>query len=686
MAALALSALFALLVIGQAWTTSPTNDETSHLPSGYTYWRWHDYRLNPEEPALVKKLAAFPLLFEAVWPPALQLRRSDLEPGAGGPSLLRAKVLWSAVLAHGPYQWAFGNQLLYGIRDETLARVHSVERWTVPATARLDPGDFQNDADRLMFRARMPVVLLGLLLGFLVYRWASELYGPPSGVLALALYAFDPSFIAHAGLVTTDVGVTLFMFAAIYGLWKSSLGLRVSRVAWTALAFGLALAAKYSAIILPAIFALLVLSRALSRSPWPIGRAGEATLSTLPTRLVAGVLLLASCLVAGYGVLWAVYDFRYSAARDPAEAAQAEAILSLGPKTGSGREPGHLAVEGVVRRAAALDEVGRRGRSPSTAESAVAPPGPIGTLVLFAQRHHLVPEAYLYGLANVQLGSYGRPGYLRGEYSTVGFRSYFLWTFLLKTPLVALALIGAALVRTAYRREAWGLHLAFLLVPVLVYWGVVLAATLNIGHRHLLPIYPFLYVLAGSLAAEWRRWPARARSWAGATALAAIVASAFIVLAPPWKPAFVYPHSLAYFNELAGGPRSGYRSLIDSNLDWGQDLGNLKRWLEARGIEGPINLSYFGLADPLYYGIPHVNLPEGFLLEPQERFVRRADGRLAITGVRPPGYVFISAMNLIGGGTDMSAEARASWQEFLRGARLVDTIGYSIFVYVLDEP
>lgn len=135
-----------------------------------------------------------------------------------------------------------------------------------------------------------------------------------------------------------------------------------------------------------------------------------------------------------------------------------------------------------------------------------------------------------------------------------------------------------------------------------------------------------------------------------------------------------------------GGPRNGFRSLVDANLDWGQDLGRLRDWLDARGIVEPINLSYFGMADPLYHGIAHVNLPGGFLLEPRLAFARGRDGRVSIPGARVPGLLVVSATNLAA--QYMTPEERAPWHEFLASARPVARVGYSLFVFSLggDSP
>ena len=150
-----------------------------------------------------------------------------------------------------------------------------------------------------------------------------------------------------------------------------------------------------------------------------------------------------------------------------------------------------------------------------------------------------------------------------------------------------------------------------------------------------------------------------------------------VVFWPPWRPTLIWPHYLAYFNELAGGPRNGYRSLVDSNLDWGQELRKLKRWLREREIEEPINLCYFGMADPRFYQIRHVKMPGGYELEPP--FGRKNSFSRAFR----PGYLAISATALQG--VYQSSALRQAWRSFLRDARPVGTVGHSVFIYYLPD-
>jgi hypothetical protein len=167
-----------------------------------------------------------------------------------------------------------------------------------------------------------------------------------------------------------------------------------------------------------------------------------------------------------------------------------------------------------------------------------------------------------------------------------------------KTPaatlLMAGAGVGAGLGR--WREGAAGRYLyrtAPLWVLIGVYGGFALLSNLNIGHRHLLPIYPVLFLLAGGVVI----WARRSRVVRMATLL--------LVLSLAAETLLIHPHYLAYFNVPAGGPRRGWRIAVDSSLDWGQDLPLVRRWLDDRQDPGeaPLYLSYFGTASPIHYGL-----------------------------------------------------------------------------------
>jgi hypothetical protein len=136
---------------------------------------------------------------------------------------------------------------------------------------------------------------------------------------------------------------------------------------------------------------------------------------------------------------------------------------------------------------------------------------------------------------------------------------------------------------------------------VAVYAAFSLTSHLNIGHRHLLPVYPSLFIVVGVWVTTVGA-PGRWRSASIALMLGAQIAAAVAVA----------PHFMAFFNRLAGGPANGYRLLVDSSLDWGQDLPGLRDWLRAEknaGAKTQAYLSYFGSGEPNYYGIEAIRLP-----------------------------------------------------------------------------
>ena len=283
--------------------------------------------------------------------------------------------------------------------------------------------------------------------------------------------------------------------------------------------------------------------------------------------------------------------------------------------------------------------------------------GPVLRAAMAVADAGLVPEDYARGLAFVMRHSEARRTFLLGELSDRGFPHYFLVTFLLKTPVPLLLLAALALARIGRlpRREA-----VFLWLPVLVYAAFTATRGLQIGHRHLLPVYPFLFVAAGEAAAclaSWRR-------------PVGVVLAGALALWYAGGTLRQHPHHLAYFNEIAGGPANGWRLLVDSNLDWGQDLKRLAGWMRQNGIER-VKLSYFGSADPWYYGIDAERLP-GYTSPHAPRLTRE---------IRPGDIVAVSVTNLQG--VYLDPEDRALMAR-LRATEPIARVGWSIRVYRPD--
>jgi 4-amino-4-deoxy-L-arabinose transferase-like glycosyltransferase len=477
-----------------------------------------------------------------------------------------------------------------------------------------------NDAGRLLFRARLAIVALGAALALAVFWWTRLHWGRPAAALALLLCVLSPDVLAHGQIVTMDLGVTLFIFLAVAAFERLTERATPLRLLAAGLATGAAFATKSSAFLLLPILGALAARTALASEPWRVslGPLGSRSVETRAGRALHLCGFFAAIAALALAVLWACYLFQPRLSPDPDVAAAFEWERNW-------------------------------------------PQGPVaGAAASVARGSGLLPEAYVFGVLKVFAHAEGRPAFLAGERSDAGWWRYYPATIALKTPLALFALLLLALLtRPAPRappRASW-----FLWLPPLLYLLLAASRPINIGHRYVLPLYPFLFVAAGR-AAAWafgQGRPAAAR-WLLA-ALAAVYAQAALR---------VHPHYLAYFNELAGGPSNGYRYLVDSNLDWGQDLEGLASWLRENPV-GRIKLAYFGSADPRYYGIDCDLLP-GYMAPPPPQVTRR---------VRPGDVVAVSATILQG----LYAEpAMQPLFARLRATAPLAVVAHTIFVYRVE--
>ena len=206
-------------------------------------------------------------------------------------------------------------------------------------------------------------------------------------------------------------------------------------------------------------------------------------------------------------------------------------------------------------------------------------------------------------------------------------------------------------------KEAAPTSLNFLLLPVVVVVFFTSRQDINIGLRHILPAYPFLLVVIARLVNYDSQHRRLARWILGLLCVWTI-----------WETALIYPHYLAYFNGLVGGPRGGRHVLVDSNLDWGQDLKGLKAYMESHYID-KVKLAYFGMSDPAYYGVDYELLPSYAVI-----------GRPPCQAESPEsselkGTVAVSATLLQG------LYCPGDVYRILRGLEPADNIGYSIYIF-----
>ncbi len=578
---------FAVVFISlQVWSytrTSATFDEPGSLAAGYAALQSGDYRPAIEHPPLTRLWAALPLL-------VMQGVSFDTK------GLDEARP--DTVAFQGPFE--IGHRFLY--KENPVRQAQGGPLRQAQGAPRGSRG-----ADELLYRARFMNVLLGVVLGLLLFCWVGEWLGFRAAAVALGLYTIEPNIAAHSSLVTTDLGVTCFIFGAVYFLWRTSRRLTVSNIAGLVVCFVLAMLSKFSAAILgPVILVLLVMAA------WRRG--------TLSAAGVAGVVALLT--VATWLGVWAAYGFRYAPSATP------DWLFALHD---------HPAARQAVPTIAAF--------------------------VGWIDGHHLLPNAFSQGFLHGQGLVQGRPAFLAGSYSHFGWWYYFPVAFLLKTPLALLALFFIGLVVGFRRRRLLALDgEAFIVVPIVLFLAVAMTSTLNIGLRHILPIYPFVIVLAVVGASAL----VESESKHGPRICAALLAVGALEFAS------VYPNNLAFFNRAVGGPANGFRYLADSNIDWGQDLKPLKGWMDRHDVTH-INLAYFGVADPAYYGIDCTYM-----------------GGTTIPGVTPsmmrpprlPGYVAVSVTLLDG---VPFAERDRDFYKPLRDRTPAADIGGSIRVYWVEK-
>ena len=491
-----LLSLMAAVMITASQNEAQTWDEAGHLAAGYGYWKIGDFDFNAEHPPLGNLLSALPLL-------PLDLRLATEHESWRQ----RAQPIAGAIF-------------LYRNREP--------------------PG-------LLLLLGRLPTIVLTLILGLILALYTRSHFGPTAGLIALTLFAFDPNFLAHGRYITTDLiaALTIFCASIAWGRFLNTLQWRDALLAGLTLA--LALASKFSALLLLPVLGLVSIFR------------------------------------------W--WQLRF-------------------------RDTRRLAAGSGVALAVAL--------APALAGN------------------------YWQGLTYVAEHAAGNhPAYLLGEISDSGWWYYFPVAFLVKTPTAVLLLTVWCAVSAFRRRLKFRelpVHWVVLATPPLAYLAAAMTSNLNVGIRHVLPVYVFGFVWIAALLPR----TSRRSQIALATLLVLLAAESLLV----------FPHHVAFFNSPSGGPANGQRYLLDSNLDWGQDLKRLAGYLDSTGEER-VCLAYFGTADPAYYGIHSLDEP-----------LTRDSNCLAAVSV-----------NLLHG---LYVEPGA--YNWLREQEPIARIGHSIHVYDLRKP
>jgi 4-amino-4-deoxy-L-arabinose transferase-like glycosyltransferase len=577
--------IMAALAFFSTKNDSFTFDETAHIAAGYSYLTQRDYRMNPEHPPLIKDLAAIPLLFLN-----LNFPKDDPVWTQASPA-----VWW--------HQFDLAAKFLYGSG---------------------------NDPDKILFWTRIPMILILVLFGLFIFFWAKKLWGKKAGLIALFLFCFFPTFLAHGRLVTTDVGAAFGACFATY-FWLEFLKKTTKKsLVFAGLALGLALIIKFSLILLLPFFAIITLVAAWLKND------GAGKIKNLIK--YTGLAVLAGIIGLVF-IVWPVYSYNVAKYPQERQIKDTQDLLKTTNVPALAIKINILLDSNLVTR-------------------------PIG-------------QYFLGLLTATNRVTTGNTTYFMGQVSADSWKSYFPVVYFIKNPLPfhILTLIAIIYALWLIKRPPWQnvskripewlrSHFAefSMLIFLAIYWTTSLVSNLNIGVRHLMPVFPFTILLVSAMTAKLLKEP-----------FLKLKCTTLLILFA-WQAVsvfMIFPHFLAYLNESVGGPDNGYKYVVDSNLDWGQDLKRFRDWLNTNNID-KVYLDYFGGGSPSYY---------------------LGDKYIQWSGTKNPSelpkgsYLAVSVNQLQGGRPDICAKENNQTQCYyywLNKYTPIAKIGYSIFIYQIN--
>jgi hypothetical protein len=433
------------------------------------------------------------------------------------------------------------------------------EQWWYGAELLYESG---NDIEPILLWSRLPMVLVLVFLGLFLFLWVRELAGNAASLLTLTIFSFSPTFLAHGRLVTTDVAAALGVVMGTYFWLKFLKNPNWKNIILAGLIFGLVMLFKFSLILLLPFFAVITIVAVFLK--FKDKGIKQLFLGLFKYTIFALVIFA----IGAIFIIWPVYQFHVSNYPIEKQASDTKHLLETSPM-----------------------------------------PTMKNICIWMAERPLFRPLAhYLLGLLMAtQRTAAGNTVYFMGMISNTGWWYYFPLVYFLKIPLAFHILTLIALFWVVYlikkpfwqkpcSRVAEWIKAHFpefsMMVFIAIYWITSLIGSLNIGVRHILPTFPFLYILVslGIIGLirikKERKWPifllAILLVWYIGTSLA------------------TWPYYLSYFNEIGGGKENGYEHVVDSNYDWGQDLKRLKKWLDENNID-KVYLDYFGGSNTRYY-------------------------------------------------------------------------------------
>ncbi len=501
-----LLSIFAFLVVSSMLKHSGTCDEIAHhIPVGYILWEKSDYKMDTSQPPLSRYLVAMPLkLFMKL-------------------NLPSDRAAWRA-----EDRSTFGKDFFF---------------------------KYNQDPRKIIFLSRLPIVLVGILCGIIIFIWIKFLYGLDAALFGLFLFGLSPEIIAHSGLATTDMTSACFILLSLYSFSLFLKKYDAASLCWTGFALGLAQLSKYTSLILyPLCLGLFVfkISRESVRDkPGKISNFSWLILLSLLT-------------------IWVGYGFGFSPLLKGAMRSEEKVAL----------------LKGIFHGLPFWSE-----KFNSWLEYFLFNvPIPFGEHILGI-------------MGVVRHGQLGHGTFFMGRFSGHGSWLYFPLSFAIKTPIPLLIFFFLGI--CAIIKEKLKGKDIYILVSVLLFFAVASASKLKLGNRYILPIYPLIFIVASKSIVLFKNKRLKL--------LAVLLSSWYAISA-----VIIWPNYLSYFNEFIGGPDNGWKYLRDSNIDWGQDLPQLAEYMRKNNLS-EITLEYFGQDKPEVYGIKWLPLPEEEKASPQRK-------------------------------------------------------------------
>ncbi len=558
---------------------SPTTDEAQHIAAGYINFVLHDYRINMEKPPLFRLLSA-PLLMFA--DPIIPVTDKSWEEGAIS-------------------SWDFGNAFFYL---------------------------YGNDADLILMIARIPMVMLAMGLGLILYLFTKELAGEDAALIVVFLFAFSPSFLAHGKYVNTDVPAAFGFVLVVYRYWcfmkKTS---RIEAVL-LGISIGISVMLKQSVLLVVFWITLFISARAfflMFHKNWREVRilVGE----TVCAAMVALLLI--------YGMYWFA-SYLYP------ESVMFQHVNSF------------MYRWQIVLPQNVVDLLSNRTTRP------------LGLFVVGVLREMRRVASY-----QVQ--------YFLGEYSVYGgWRTYFPILYLLKTPIAfhvvsVVAFVGAIIDFSWVKVKAisWENALPYITMAVVVgsYMLVAIYSPLNIGVRHIIPLLPYVMIIVAigcSGVIRKHNLPLM---------VVLIVAGVSYL----WVGLSEFPHYLSYFNQISGGTRKGYEISVSSDYSWDQDYKRFGEWVRENGVEKiPVDCGYGRDAAFNYYAKDFTEPFRG-----SSSWLQESSKLQDISELSKGDLLGVCVPILYGGYYVMEGQefhVRYDYQT-LRNMQPIDRVGTSIFIY-----